>query len=76
MASLEELCAKVRNTKGMTHLTRLELLRDYLKYVQPDTFTSQLAAIKDADLLLALQEAGVRKQLQPAFNERLKELVG
>lgn len=76
MASLEELCRMVRDSRGMIHIVRLGVLRDYLKTTTPYSFKTDIASINDVELLRALVEAGVRRELQRAFNARLRELTG
>ena len=73
--ALKELCRMVRESKGMVHIVRVELLRDYLRTVSAEVFASELGSITDTAQLRALQEAGVPKNLFKAYNKRLAELV-
>ena len=73
--ALKELCSMVATSKGMVHIVRVQLLRDYLRAVSIDVFASELASITDTKHLRALQEAGVPKNLFKAYNKRLAEVV-
>lgn len=73
---LRRYCETLVDTIGLVHQSNLRALRNYIKMQDIESLRKEVSSLNTAPTMKALWEAGVPKNLQEAYFQRLRELGG